>query len=105
MFSTSFDLDRAARGRLWSVVRTYLFGAAPAALPLVWVADPIGGDPARLPPDAAALLECWFTLVESADVRAFLDAVAAALPPSLEHDFVADCNEVLGATGAALRVA
>jgi hypothetical protein len=111
-FAFDFDLsdfitafDPAVRVSLWKLVRTYLFSAAPAAVPLVWVAEPIGGDPERMPDDVAELIESWFVLIEADDALTFLASVAAALPPALARDFVGDCRSVLATSSSERRVA
>jgi hypothetical protein len=91
------DLGGEARKALWKIVESYLFAEGEQAVRWVWTADPIGGDPERMPDDVRTLLEGWFRLVEVRDVRSFLAAVFLNLEPSKRAAFAAELgSEELG---------
>jgi hypothetical protein len=61
----------------------------------VWQAPPIGGAGDRIPEDVAVVLEGWFSLVEPADVYAFIEVVHDNLEVATQPRFAAAINAVL----------
>ncbi|MBN9160749.1 MAG: hypothetical protein BGO98_47845 [Myxococcales bacterium 68-20] len=70
-------------------------GARGAVIRRVWTAAPIGGAADRIPEDVTELLEGWFSLVERADVYAFLEAVHDAIEAPLQPRFATTVNAAL----------
>lgn len=89
-------LTRPLRTALWRVVANALFAPGSiGCLRRVWASPALGGAADRIPDDVAELIEDWFSLVEPADVYAFIDAVAEHIEPPFRPGFVAAVNSAL----------
>lgn len=101
------QLSDELRVLLWDVVHSFLLAqhddhdqwtsgiAGRPAVRRVWAASPIHGDPQRMPEDVVELLEGWFSLVDSADLYAFVESVHDNLETPNQHRFANACNTAL----------
>ena len=106
-FLSTGSLTDELRAWLWEIVHTTLLAphaeldrwtAGVSGRPTVrrvWTATPISGDPDRIPEDVADVLEGWFSLVEPADVYAFIEAVHDSLEVPLQPRFASSINAAL----------
>jgi hypothetical protein len=88
------------RANLWGIVANALAAdqqapSSTACLRRVWASRALGGDIGRIPDDAIEVIAGWFSLVEPADVYAFIESVFDNVDPAIRPAFATSINAAL----------